>query len=262
MPTPINSIVIVGGGSAGWITAATLVSQFKNKKIIVIESANIPTVGVGESTVGGIRGWLRMVGITDRDFMKAADASYKLAIKFNNFYNKDQGTWYYPFGLPCLDGNLHLRDDWFIKKALYPETPTDDYVNCYYSQMALVNANKILTGSTELDNFNFYNDTAFHFDAAKLGAWLRDSHCKPRGVEHISAEVIDIATNEEGIETLTLDNGEIISADLFVDCTGFKSMLLGGALKEPFTSYENLLPNNRAGQLESIILIKKTSSTV
>ena len=246
MSQKIKNIVVVGGGSAGWIVAASLVTQLKDTNITVIESPSIPTVGVGESTVGGIRGWLRMVGITDRDFMKAADASYKIAIKFNNFYSKDQGTWYYPFGLPCLDGNLHLRDDWFIKKALYPETPTDDYVNCYYSQMALVNANKILTGSTELDNFNFYNDTAFHFDAAKLGAWLRDIHCKPRGVDHISAEVVDILINENGIDTLTLDNGEIISADLFVDCTGFKSMLLGDAFKEPFTSYENLLPNNRA----------------
>ena len=154
MSQKIKNIVIVGGGSAGWIVAASLVTQLKDTNITVIESPSIPTVGVGESTVGGIRGWLRMVGITDRDFMKAADASYKIAIKFNNFYNKDSGTWYYPFGLPCLEGNLHLRDDWFIKKALYPETPTDDYVNCYYSQMALVNANKILTNSQELDNFN------------------------------------------------------------------------------------------------------------
>lgn len=246
MSQKIKNIVIVGGGSAGWIVAASLVTQLKDTNITVIESPSIPTVGVGESTVGGIRGWLRMVGITDQDFMKAADASYKIAIKFNNFYNKDSGTWYYPFGLPCLDGNLHLRDDWFIKKALYPETSTDDYVNCYYSQMALVNANKIRTDSRELDNFNFYNDTAFHFDAAKLGAWLRDSHCKPRGVTHISAEVANITTNDNGIELLTLDTGEQVSADLFVDCTGFKSMLLGEALGVPFNSYEHMLPNNRA----------------
>ena len=81
----INEIVIVGGGSSGWITAASLISVFKDKKITVIESANIPIVGVGESTIGGIRAWMRMVGIKDEDFMSFCDASYKLAIKFNNF---------------------------------------------------------------------------------------------------------------------------------------------------------------------------------
>lgn len=246
MSQKINNIVIVGGGSAGWIVAASLVTQLKNKKITVIESPDIPTVGVGESTVGGIRGWLRMVGITDADFIKATDASYKLAIKFNNFYEKDQGTWYYPFGSPCTQGNFHNRDDWFIKKALYPETPSEDYVNCYYSQMALVNTNKILTRSQELDNFNFYNDTAFHFDAAKLGIWLRDQHCKPKGVNHIAADVKEIIKDDTGITELLLDNGTSVVADLYIDCTGFKSLLLGQSLGVPFNSYEDLLPNNRA----------------
>lgn len=246
MTNKINSIIIVGGGSAGWIAAASLVTQLKDVKITVIESPDIPTVGVGESTVGGIRAWLRMVGIVDKDFMTATDASYKLSIKFNNFYEKDQGTWYYPFGRPLLEDNLHGRDDWFIKKSLYPETSSNDYVDSYYPQMALVNANKIMLNNGDLDNFNFYNDTAFHFDAAKLGIWLRDYHCKPKGVEHISSEVVDVKTGEHGIEQLTLTNGDMHSADLYIDCTGFKSLLLDKALKEPFVSYEHLLPNNRA----------------
>lgn len=246
MITKVNNIVIVGGGSAGWITAASLVTQLPNVRITVIESPNIPTVGVGESTVGGIRAWLRIVGIVDKDFMKAADASYKLAIKFNNFYSKDNSTWYYPFGTPYLEGTLHGREDWFIKKTLYPNTPSEDYVNCYYSQMALVNANKIAMHDNNLDNFNFYNDTAFHFDATKLGIWLRDSFCVPKGVRYLSTEVNDVIVDETGIKELKLSNGDKITADLFIDCTGFKSLLLGQALKEPFNSYEHLLPNNRA----------------
>lgn len=242
----IKKIVIVGGGSAGWIVATSLITQLKDKEITVIESPNIPTVGVGESTVGGIRGWLRMVGITDLDFMKETDASYKIAIKFNNFYEKDKGTWYYPFGKPYIEGNLHKRDDWFIKKALYPETPTHDYVDCYYSQMALVNDNKILINDENLDNFNFYYDTAFHFDAAKLGLWLREKFTKPRGVKHIAANVKKVITNDQGIEKLLLDNDCKITGDLFIDCTGFKSLLIEDALGVPFISYEDLLPNNRA----------------
>lgn len=246
MSKKIKKIVIVGGGSAGWIVATSLITQLPGREIVVIESPDIPTVGVGESTVGGIRGWLRMVGITDLDFMKETDASYKIAIKFNNFYEKDQGTWYYPFGKPYLNGNVHKRDDWFIKKALYPDTPTHDYVDCYYSQMALVNENKILINDKNLDNFNFYNDTAFHFDAAKLGMWLRDKYTVPKGVKHIAANVLNVSTNNFGVEKLFLDNGEEVEADLFVDCTGFKSLLIGEALSTPFISYENLLPNNRA----------------
>jgi len=246
MPNKINRIVIVGGGSAGWIVATTLISQLPDTDITVIESSNIPTVGVGESTVGGIRAWLRLVGIRDKDFMSACDASYKLAIKFNNFYSKDGGTWYYPFGGPCLADTMHGRDDWFIKKTLYPDTPTEDYVNSYYSQMALVNANKILTNSTDLDNFNFYNDTAFHFDAAKLGIWLRDQYCKSKKVKHMVNDVVDVTVDNNGVNELILNSGEKITADLFVDCTGFKSLLLGEALKVPFKSYEHLLPNNRA----------------
>ena len=145
MISKINNIVVVGGGSAGWIVATTLISQLPNTKITVIESPNIPTVGVGESTIGGIRAWLRLVGIKDNDFMSACDASYKLAIKFNNFYKQDSGAWYYPFGAPYLKDTMHGRDDWFIKKTLYPNTPTEDYANTYYSQMALVNSNTILT---------------------------------------------------------------------------------------------------------------------
>jgi tryptophan halogenase len=246
MISKINNIVVVGGGSAGWIVATTLISQLPNTKITVIESPNIPTVGVGESTIGGIRAWLRLVGIKDNDFMSACDASYKLAIKFNNFYKQDSGSWYYPFGAPYLKDTMHGRDDWFIKKTLYPNTPTEDYANTYYSQMALVNSNTILTNNLDLDGFDFYNHTAFHFDAAKLGIWLRDQYCKPKGINHIAAEVVEITQDDSGIKELILSSGETVTADLFVDCTGFKSLLLGDALQVPFKSYEHLLPNNRA----------------
>lgn len=246
MTTNVKKIIIVGGGSAGWMTAATLASQLKNVTIKVIESPNIPTVGVGESTVGGVRAWLRMVGIQDHDFVKHTDASYKLAIKFNNFYTKDSGSWYYPFGQPVFENCMHKRDDWFIKKTLYPDTPSSDYVDCYYPQMALVNQNRMVVDHPDLKGFDFYNDTAFHFDAAKLGIWLRDVFCKNLGVEHISAEVVDCLQDRIGIQKIILDNGAEHTADLFVDCTGFSSLLLGKTLNVPFNSYEHILPNNRA----------------
>ena len=81
----INKIVIVGGGSAGWMSASTLIKSFPDKEIILIESPDIPTVGVGESTLGAINNWLAALDIKDEDFMAACDASYKLGIKFRDF---------------------------------------------------------------------------------------------------------------------------------------------------------------------------------
>ena len=80
-----ENILILGGGSAGWMTAATMAHQFPNKKITVVESPNFPTVGVGESTIGGINEWMSLLQIEDKDFMKYCDASYKLSIRFENF---------------------------------------------------------------------------------------------------------------------------------------------------------------------------------
>ena len=84
----VETILVVGGGSAGWMTAATLIKTFPKKQITLIESPNIKTVGVGESTIGGIKNWTRYLGIEDKEFFKATDATYKLSIRFENFYNK------------------------------------------------------------------------------------------------------------------------------------------------------------------------------
>jgi len=240
-------IVIVGGGSAGWMSASTLISQFPQKRITVIESPRVPIIGVGESTIGGINDWCNLIGIKDTDFMKYTDASYKLGIKFTNFYKKDSGSFYYPFGKTDTDGNISDRNEWYFKKMKYPDTPIGDYSDCLYPIMALIRQNKLFRNEDgALRLFKMNEDTAYHFDATSFGIWLRDTYCKPKGVVHIQADVIDVITNEEGIDHLVLDNGDHVKADLFIDCTGFKSILLAGAMKEPFVSYEHILPNNSA----------------
>lgn len=247
MPKRIENIVIVGGGSAGWMSAATLINFFPDTNISVIESPNIGTVGVGESTLGGIRHWMHYLGIKEDDFMKHTNASYKMSIKFTDFYNKDAGSFHYPFGEPVLNGAGEGLNEWLGKKSVYPETPVEDYCNTFFSAMPLINNNKYnpnLNG--ELENFRSDIHVAYHFDAALFGAWLRDHYSVPKGVNHIVDEVTQIKTSELGIESLTLNSGTVINADLFVDCTGFKSMLLAGALNEPFISYADMLPNNRA----------------
>ena len=112
----IDNITIVGGGSAGWMTATTLLSQFPDKKITLVESPNISNVGVGESTVAGnqsgfagINHWLRLVDINDIDFMPHCDAIYKLSIAFKDWYRKDSGTFHYPFGTEQKMDNVLLE---------------------------------------------------------------------------------------------------------------------------------------------------------
>ena len=122
-------ILIVGGGSAGWMTAATLESQFPQHKISLIESKNIKTVGVGESTLGQIKNWTKLLNINDDTFLKAVDGSYKLSIKFTDFYKKGE-AFHYPFGSPEIQDNRASFNDWWFKKILDKKTPNSDYADC------------------------------------------------------------------------------------------------------------------------------------
>lgn len=244
----INKIVVVGGGSAGWMTASTLIKAFPEKNIYVIESKDVPLIGVGESTLGQIRRWTRFIGLEEKDFFKQTDASYKLSIKFTDFYKKDSGAFHYPFGKPFKDNDRNPFRDWHIKKYIYPDTPVTDFVECLFPASALFTQNKYSKNVlNSFDNFDHNNDVAYHFDAVKFGRWLKDFVCLPNGVKHIESTVIDVSINETvGIDHLKLENGDIVTADLFIDCTGFQSLLLGKYLNEPFTSFTNLLPNNGA----------------
>ena len=235
-------IIVVGGGSAGWMSAATLIKEFPDKKIALIESPEIATVGVGESTIQQIRYWATFLEIEDKSFLRYTDGTYKLSIQFTDWYKKGE-TFHYPFGTPILENTSNGFNDWWHKKGIYPETPYTDYADCYYPQMALVNQNKLSINSDgQFEDFYFFKDTAFHFDATKFGLWLRDNYCLPKGVVHIKEHIDEIKQDKLGIKSL---NGKH-EAELYIDCTGFASVLLGKTLKVPFESYSDLLPNNTA----------------
>ena len=241
----IDNIVIVGGGSAGWMSATHFLNTTK-AKITLVESPNHPTVGVGESTIGGISHWLEIQGLNRTlPFMKETDATIKLSIRFENFYKKGDGGFHYPFGALDVTQMPNLNNDWFWKKHLYPETPVTDFADCYYPQMAMVNAN-VLTET--FPNFKYESDKALHFDATKFGQWLKNNVCIPNErFTHILKEVKETPLDENGyIDHLLVDDGSKIEADLFVDCTGFKALLIDKALKEPFIDFSPMLPNNKA----------------
>ena len=224
-------IVIVGGGSAGWMSAATLVSQLRDAKVTLVESPNIPTIGVGESTINGLIKWMKLLNIDPDDVVKYTKGSYKLGIKFENFHKKGDGGFFYPFGFNAI--NDQTINAWLKN----PETPFADEM---FVNMAFIRHNKFIRSKDESESHY-----ALHFDAIKFAEWLREVYCKNK-VTHMLSEVKTVKTGPGGVESIELENGTSLDADLFLDCTGFKSLLLGQGLKEPFESYKDILPNNKA----------------
>ena len=245
-----QKIVIVGGGSAGWMAASAMIRYFPTKEITLVESANIPTIGVGESTTAAMRHFIKAhLKIEDKDFMTGADAIFKLSVKFNDFYHLGDGGFHYPFGKPLLDnlGNSGI-EAWSIVKHYNKELSKDDFTQSYFPAYELFTNNKISENANgEFDNFDFLTDAGYHLDANKLGVFLRDKYCIPRGVTNIVSDVLNINLDSKGfVKNLELSNGSILDGDLFIDCTGFRSKLLGNTMQSKFIDLSHKLPNNRA----------------
>jgi len=194
----INKIVVVGGGSAGWMTASLLIKRYPDKQVVVVESPQVATVGVGESTFDGINYYFDMLEIDRADFFAYTDASVKLATEFIDFYNKEEGDRFiYPFGPPNTEGTLNGLQDWQIKKYVYPDTPNSEYVEWHFPQAHLIKYNTFTdnTGSEKL-NFDPILHTALHFDALKFAEWLKNRYALPRGVTYVRATVCSAVVGE------------------------------------------------------------------
>lgn len=182
-----KTILIVGGGSAGWITAAFFAA--KKYSVTLIESANVPTIGVGESTIPSIVDFLDSIGITEQDLFDHCSAVRKYTIQHNN-WNGEQESWYHHF---CFDESEHDEQISWMSKYICPDKKWR---------------------------------WAYHLDALKLGALVRDRSAIPNGVQHIVDDVIDVVYGNDGIEQVVCTGGSY-SADLYIDCSGFKSLLRG-----------------------------------
>lgn len=243
----IEKIVVVGGGSAGWMSAATMVRAFPKKEIVVIESKEYPVIGVGESTIQQLKEWTSYINLNEKDFMSYTDATYKFSIKFTDFFEKDSGSFHYPFGRPYIEESMSGINDWQIKKILNPSTPNSDFAETYFPILSLVEKNKISWNKDKaLSNFDFHQGTAYHFDAVKFAQWLKNRYCLPKGVKLIQDTVSKVNTDNSGVLSVVLSDGSIVYGDLFIDCTGWNSLLIGKALEEPFQDFSDTLPNNRA----------------
>jgi len=192
----INSIVIVGGGSAGWMTAASLSKNVPEIDVTIIESPNVPTIGVGESSTLHINRYLQSIGIHDEDWMSQCDATYKGSIKFTDFYKKGE-FFHYPFGFQDFSRTSYGTDAWFLKKWIYPDTPQTDFCESYWPNMQMINKNKIHSNEDDIiPLFNISGDFAYQFDATKFGNWLKTNRCTK--VNYILDHVTDVDLDDRG----------------------------------------------------------------
>ena len=253
----IESVCIVGGGSSGWMTAAALSKLCPHLQIALIESPNIKTVGVGESTLGHFNKFLRLLELKDEDWMSACNATYKNSIRFTNFAKKDSGSFEYPFqrGFDYTD-----KGD-FLQLNVYNEIKLRDPEFNYQFAEFYATSNTLLAKYSKQTNnsdnklrlFDFEEDTAYHLDAELFGQYLKEKIAIPNGVLHIVDDVVGQVKPEgyyhkehgEFNEIFT-EKGLSIQADLFIDCTGFKSKLLEGSCGSQFVSFNNILANDTA----------------
>jgi tryptophan halogenase len=244
MADPIRKIIIAGGGSAGWMSAAALVAGLpKSVEILLIESEEIGIIGVGESTIPTIRYFNQHIGVDEAEFIRNTEATFKLGIQFLDWGHAGN-RYFHAFGdFGAMYQGVAAHQIWRKLNAAGDPAPLEAYNLA--TQMAV--ANKFFPPNPDPNSPMHDYSYAFQFDASLYARFLR-AHCEARGVKRRNAKIqaVNLRAEDGFIESLTLDDGSIETADFFVDCTGFRGLLIEGALKSGFTDWSHWLPVDRA----------------
>ncbi len=229
-------IVVVGGGAAGWMAAVALATGLKGSSVELVESEEIGIVGVGEATFPSIRAFHQILGIDEADFLRATNGSYKLGIEFRDWRMPGEG-YFHTFGdFGDLDGPKCV---WAHHRRLDDASLGALGEQCLPSVMASQGRFR----APEPDaRFNY----AYHFDAALYAAFLRTLALQ-RGARRTEGRIVEVTRRADGgVDQLRLADGRLVAGDLFIDCSGFASLLLGRTLAEPFVDFSHWLPVDRA----------------
>lgn len=252
----INSVVIVGGGTAGWMTASYLKAAFSDRiQVTLVESAQVSRIGVGEATFSTLRHFFDFLGLDEADWLPKARGGYKLGIRFEN-WSKPGEHFYHPFerlrvvdGFSLADWWLELGDrsrpfdrECFITTALCDNKRSPRMMDGSLFASGLDGPLGKSTLAEQRAQFPY----AYHFDADAVAQYLAQ-YSTARGVRHVVDDVTDVDQDERGwISAIrTAEHGDL-TGDLFIDCTGFRSMLINKAMGAQFESFADVLPNNRA----------------
>lgn len=259
----LKKVVIVGGGTAGWMTASYLKTAFQDRiDITVVESGQIRTIGVGEATFSDIRHFFEFLGLREENWMPACNASYKLAVRFQD-WRRPGHHFYHPFEqMRSVDG--FALTDWWLHTGSTHRFDTECFVMANVCDAG--RAPRHLDGSLVDESFQRVEEPhgltmsehqgktqfpyAYHFEAALLAKFLA-GYSVDRGVQHIVDDVTEVTVDERGwISGLRTAEHGTLTGDLYVDCTGFRGLLLNKALQEPFISFQDTLPNDSAVALQ------------
>ena len=240
----MQKILIVGGGTAGWMTAALFGKLFQGLyDIEVVESEAIGTVGVGEATIPAIKRYNELVQLDEAEFMQRTQGTFKLGIQFDNWV-RDGHSYIHAFGVTGQDWEwMRCHQYWLRANERGRARPFGDYsIN---ASAAL--QHKFMHARVDMpDSPVGHIAHAFHFDASLYARYLRGL-AERHGVVRTEGKIVDVGMHDSGdIASVTLENGRRVDADFFIDCSGFRGLLIGQALKTGYEDWTHWLPCDRA----------------
>lgn len=258
---PIRDVLIVGGGTSGWMTAAYLSKALRDVNVTLVESERLGTIGVGEATFSTIKLFFDFLGLRESEWMPQCSAAYKMAIRFVN-WTQEKGHFYHPFQRFETACGI-TADRWWLK--LKRHAMPFDYACFMVPRLCdAMRSPRFLDGTVFDDKvLDFFEDATpppnsmmsrhsvqypygYHFNAAELAQFLQ-RYAVAQGVKRIVDDVVDVSMRADGsIDSIRSRNAGTLKADLYVDCTGFRGRLINQALGEPFISFNDTLLNDRA----------------
>ena len=242
----INHIVIVGGGTAGWMAAAALskLRAGRSVAITVVESEQIGTVGVGEATIPPFLDFNKLLDIDEREMLAEVGGSFKLGIQFVN-WGKLGDSYIHPFGNYGYQmGGISFHHVWHRYKQAGDKRPIQVFnmetMAAYFGRFART---EDYQRDEDLPPVNY----AYHLDAGRYARYLR-KYAETRGVVRTEGKVTDVGVDSESgfVTGITLEDGTVINGDLFIDCSGFRGLLIEQTLKTGYEDWTHYLPCDRA----------------